>query len=169
MGKARKTVPIVSFKALKIGEAAQQLGVTPRTLRFYEELGLVQPHRTARGTRLYREADLKRLEVVQTLAQLGTPLAEAQALARTRPHSVSGGEASHRVAAILDRLEKDLEAKMHACRDTLAQIRAARQVVEACFGCKRPPTPQGCSGCPVAKRRHSSRLFNLIWEPDPES
>ncbi len=165
MGKGRESGPAGS---LKIGEAARRLGVTPRTLRFYEELGLVHPHRTARGTRLYREADLRRLEVVQTLARLGVPLAEAQALARARPGSASGDEASHRVAAILDRLHDRVEAKLRACRDALVQIEAARQVVEACFGCGRPPTRQGCGGCPVAERRHTSRLFDLIWEPEPE-
>ena len=39
----------------KIGVIAERLGTTVRTLRFYEERGLVHPHRSPKGTRLYDE------------------------------------------------------------------------------------------------------------------
>ena len=63
---------------LQIGEVAERTGVTQRTLRFYEEKGLLKPPtRMEGGFRLYSEADIRRLERIRHLKQLlGFPLAE---------------------------------------------------------------------------------------------
>ena len=45
-----------------ISVAAQLVGMHPQTLRMYETKGLVRPHRTPGGTRLYSEADIERLQ-----------------------------------------------------------------------------------------------------------
>ena len=55
----------------KIGDVARRLGVSTRTLRYYEEVGLVTPaHRSAGGTRRYSEADLARVVRVRELQAL---------------------------------------------------------------------------------------------------
>ncbi len=63
---------------LQIGEVAERTGVTQRTLRFYEEKGLLKPAtRMERGFRLYSEADIQRVEQIKRLQQLlGFTLAE---------------------------------------------------------------------------------------------
>ena len=63
---------------LQIGEVAEQLGLTPRTLRYYEEIGLLAPpSRMEGGFRLYSAADIVRLEnIVQLKRLLGFSLAE---------------------------------------------------------------------------------------------
>ena len=50
-----------------ISVAAELVGMHPQTLRMYEQKGLVQPQRTAGNTRLYSEADLERLRLIQRL------------------------------------------------------------------------------------------------------
>ena len=50
-----------------ISVAAELVGMHPQTLRMYETKGLVRPKRTPGGTRLYSEADVERLRVVQRL------------------------------------------------------------------------------------------------------
>jgi DNA-binding transcriptional MerR regulator len=59
---------------VRIGEAARDLGLSERTLRYYEERGLVQPTRGEGGQRRYAERDLRALRHVRTLlaAGLGT-------------------------------------------------------------------------------------------------
>ena len=47
---------------LTVSDAASRLGVTPRTLKYYEERGLVTPSRSGGRYRLYDEADLERGE-----------------------------------------------------------------------------------------------------------
>ena len=63
---------------LQIGEVAERTGVTQRTLRFYEEKGLLRPpSRMEGGFRLYSEADVKRVEKIRSLQNLlGTSLAD---------------------------------------------------------------------------------------------
>ena len=64
--------------ALQIGEVAQRTGVTQRTLRFYEEKGLLRPpSRMDGGFRLYSEEDVKRVEHIRRLQDLlGISLAD---------------------------------------------------------------------------------------------
>jgi MerR family transcriptional regulator/heat shock protein HspR len=52
-----------------IGVAADLAGVHPQTLRIYERKRLVEPQRTRGNTRLYSEADIERLHLIQTLTQ----------------------------------------------------------------------------------------------------
>ena len=50
-----------------ISVAAELVGMHPQTLRMYEQKGLIRPKRTPGGTRLYSEADVERLRIVQRL------------------------------------------------------------------------------------------------------
>jgi MerR family transcriptional regulator/heat shock protein HspR len=50
-----------------ISVAAELVGMHPQTLRIYEQKGLVRPRRTAGNTRLYSEADIERLRLIQRL------------------------------------------------------------------------------------------------------
>lgn len=63
---------------LQIGEVAERTGVTQRTLRFYEEKGLLRPpSRMEGGFRLYSEEDVKRVQQIRRLQDLlGVTLAE---------------------------------------------------------------------------------------------
>src|SRR3954452_3195930 len=59
-----------------ISVAADLVGMHPQTLRIYENKGLIRPKRTAGNTRLYSEADLDRLRLIQRLTtELGLNLA----------------------------------------------------------------------------------------------
>jgi MerR family transcriptional regulator/heat shock protein HspR len=59
-----------------ISVAAELVGMHPQTLRVYESKGLIRPRRTGGNTRLYSEADLARLRLIQTLTNdLGLNLA----------------------------------------------------------------------------------------------
>ena len=62
-----------------ISVAAELVGMHPQTLRIYESKGLIRPKRTAGNTRLYSEADLERLRLIQQLtSELGLNLAGVQ-------------------------------------------------------------------------------------------
>ncbi|VAX14331.1 hypothetical protein MNBD_GAMMA24-63 [hydrothermal vent metagenome] len=150
----------------KIGEVAERLNTTPRTLRFYEEQGMLMPFRTAKGTRLYSDDDVARLRVIQHLVRLDVPLRTVHELAVARPDSRSGDEASHKVFELLNELRSDVEKKKQECENAQQQISAALQLVEQCFGCRNKPTLQGCKGCSVAKKINNSRLFHLIWDQE---
>jgi MerR family transcriptional regulator/heat shock protein HspR len=64
-----------------ISVAAELVGMHPQTLRIYEAKGLVRPKRTPGNTRLYSEADLERLRLIQKLtSELGLNLDEMKRL-----------------------------------------------------------------------------------------
>ena len=66
-----------------ISVAAELVGMHPQTLRMYEQKGLVRPKRTPGGTRLYSEADVERLRIVQRLTtELGLNLAGVELVLR---------------------------------------------------------------------------------------
>ena len=85
-----------------ISVAAELVGMHPQTLRQYEEKGLVRPQRTAGNTRLYSEADLERLRLVQRLTtELGLNLAGVEARHRHE-------EQQQRMQARMVRHERDM-------------------------------------------------------------
>jgi MerR family transcriptional regulator/heat shock protein HspR len=66
-----------------ISIAAELVGMHPQTLRIYENKGLVRPKRTRGNTRLYSEADLDRLRLIQRLTtELGLNLAGVEVVLR---------------------------------------------------------------------------------------
>src|ERR687887_1422439 len=66
-----------------ISIAAELVGMHPQTLRIYENKGLINPRRTRGNTRLYSEADLERLRVIQRLTtELGLNLAGVELVLR---------------------------------------------------------------------------------------
>jgi MerR family transcriptional regulator, heat shock protein HspR len=66
-----------------ISVAAELVGMHPQTLRIYETKGLVRPRRTPGNTRLYSDADLERLRLIQRLTtELGLNLAGVETVLR---------------------------------------------------------------------------------------
>jgi DNA-binding transcriptional MerR regulator len=75
---------------ISIGEMARRFSVSLRTLRFYEDRGLLAPRRIG-NTRLYSEADVLRLESILGCKQLGFTLNEIRTMiADTRKDPASG-------------------------------------------------------------------------------
>src|SRR5947207_15828762 len=72
-----------------ISVAADLVGMHPQTLRIYENRGLIRPKRTAGNTRLYSEADLDRLRLIQRLTnELGLHLAGVEQVPRLQDELV---------------------------------------------------------------------------------
>lgn len=65
-----------------IGEVARRLGITTRTIRYYEEIGLMgPPERLGGGTRMFGRPEILRLKFILKLKELGINLREMQELA----------------------------------------------------------------------------------------
>jgi DNA-binding transcriptional MerR regulator len=65
----------------QIGELARQVGLTTRTIRYYEEIGLLNSvKRVEGGKRIYTDKDYQRLKFIKRLKDLGLTLAEMQEL-----------------------------------------------------------------------------------------
>ena len=89
-----------------ISVAAELVGMHPQTLRVYETKGLVRPRRTPGNTRLYSEADLERLRLIQRLTtELGLNLAGVETVLRLQ-------DELGRLQARLARLETDMREEV---------------------------------------------------------
>ena len=85
-----------------ISVAADLVGMHPQTLRIYESKGLLRPKRTAGNTRLYSEADLERLRLIQQLTnELGLNLAGVEQVLRLQ-------DELRRMHRRLDRMEREM-------------------------------------------------------------
>jgi MerR family transcriptional regulator, heat shock protein HspR len=92
-----------------ISVAAELVGMHPQTLRVYETKGLVRPRRTPGNTRLYSEADLERLRLIQRLTtELGLNLAGVETVLRLEDE--------------LDRLRRRLERLQREMRDEVERV-----------------------------------------------
>ena len=85
-----------------ISVAAELVGMHPQTLRIYESKGLVTPQRTAGNTRLYSDADLERLRLINRLTtELGLNLAGVE-------HVIRLEEQIRRMQRTMERLEREM-------------------------------------------------------------
>ena len=82
-------MPDPSIGVYGIGVASQMIGTGVQNLRAYEKAGLVDPQRTAGGTRLYSADDLTRLRRVHELLGRGLNLAESPWSSNWRPRIAS--------------------------------------------------------------------------------
>ena len=104
----------------RIGEVAERLGVSPRTIKYYEELGLVEPvSRSEGGFRLYGEQDVWRLERILRMKRMGYSLAAIRELLAARD---SAKEATKTVV-----LQKAVERLKDREREVAARIRRMRE------------------------------------------
>jgi len=88
-----------------VGQVAERFGVTVRTLHHYDEIGLVRPHRTASGYRVYTDDDLERLRHVVVYRRLGFPLEEIEPLLDD-PHADVTAHLRRQRAAVVSRLDE---------------------------------------------------------------
>lgn len=111
-------------EGMKIGQLARQTGLTTKTIRYYEQRGLLPPpERSATGYRLYSKRDVERLEFIRKAKRLGLSLDDVGDILTL--HSKHQPACVH-VLALLDQklayLDNLLES-LHEFRNELSQLR----------------------------------------------
>lgn len=103
---------------LTTGELAEAVGVTVRTVQYYDQKGLLHPtERSDGGRRLYDDAALERMRTIRTLKLLGLPLKAIRGMLES--------ESSDEVlCCLLEEQAKELEAKVASDRATLDAVYA---------------------------------------------
>ena len=129
---------------MNIGQAAAQSGLPAKTIRYYEEIGLVAPLRSENGYRDFSENDLHKLAFVQRARSLGFSIEECRALLslyddRARASADVNALAKAHLAQIEEKI-----ANLQAMHDTLSTL------VQKCHGDNRPDCPilDGLAGAP---------------------
>jgi DNA-binding transcriptional MerR regulator len=154
----------MSFKYFKIGDVAEMLNTTVRTIRYYEEEGLLLPHRTDGGTRLYSEHHVDRLKAALHLAENGFSLDVIGLIANTRESCSTGDEGSKKVTQVIDTAISEIDGKISDLNTLRSDLKASRKLVAKCKGCSNKPSSKGCPACPVNHSLRKIETLNLIWE-----
>ncbi len=103
---------------LQIGEVAQLLGVTPKTIRHYQKIGLLtEPERTQAGYRLYTAQDLLRLQRIKRLQAFGLSLKQIQTV-------LGDSKQEQTLREVLQSLDKELAAQIQELEGRRQKIRA---------------------------------------------
>ncbi|WP_235003461.1 MerR family transcriptional regulator [Blastococcus haudaquaticus] len=106
---------------MQIGQVAERTGLSLRTIRFYEENGLVIPTaRSEGGFRLYSENDVSRLEVIKRMKPLGFTLEEMQELLTLLADLDSGTGDRKQLVDRLRMFHQAATARVTALREQLA-------------------------------------------------
>lgn len=109
---------------MRIGELADRVGVNPKTVRYYEEVGVLPAaDRLASGYRDYTDDDVERLRFVKTAQRLGLSLSEISEVLTLRER---GERPCQYVLEVLDRQLADLDrrlAEMTELRQELLDLR----------------------------------------------
>lgn len=111
-----------------IGELAREFGITPRSIRFYEDEGLICPERRGQQ-RIYRPADRVRLKLILRGKRLGFSLAESRELIDMyNPASDNRDQ----LQALLDKIEERREQLAQQSRDIAALQQELDEVEGRC-------------------------------------
>jgi DNA-binding transcriptional MerR regulator len=111
----------------QIGEVAEQVGLSLRTVRYYEEVGLLSPPaRTSGGFRLYGEEHLDQLKLIKQMKPLHFSIEEMRALLRSR-QELETSTSARRKAEARDSLEGFAEVAGQRCTELRGQLRSAER------------------------------------------
>lgn len=121
---------------MRIGELAERVGVNPKTVRYYEGIGLLpDPARRPSGYREYADDDVERLRFIRTAQRLGLSLSEISEILGFRERAERPCDY---VLGVLDRQVADLDrrmAEMAQVRDELISLKAKADDLPREEGC----------------------------------
>ena len=120
---------------MNIGEVSQHTGLPPKTIRYYEDIGLVKPLQDANGYRAFRESEMHKLAFLCRARTLGFSIEDCRNLLALWEDKK---RASADVRAIAKEHLAQIEAKisgLQEMRDTLSTL------VRDCAGDDRPDCP----------------------------
>ncbi|WFS04779.1 Cu(I)-responsive transcriptional regulator [Rhizobium tumorigenes] len=120
---------------MNIGDASERSGLPAKTIRYYEEIGLVSPDRSGNGYRDYREADIHKLRFLQRSRGLGFSVEECrQLLALYGDRDRASADVRQIANAKLSEIDRKIR-ELSELRRTLETL------VHACHGNDRPDCP----------------------------
>jgi MerR family copper efflux transcriptional regulator len=120
---------------MNIGDVAERSGLPPKTIRYYEDIGLIRPDRGPNGYRAFGEADLHRLAFLARARSLGFSIEECRALlALWADDTRASADVKAMAEAHLTEIDRKI-AELRSLRATLAHL------VHRCHGDDRPDCP----------------------------
>jgi DNA-binding transcriptional MerR regulator len=122
----------------QIGELSRSLGITTRTLRLYEQLGLIDPpQRTEGGIRYYTKEDIRRIKFVLKVKELGLSLKQMQDLAEIYRQTKTEERIMPRLIELLDSHTDAIRRKIRKLSSLARDIAEFRKAIVKYYGIPR--------------------------------
>jgi len=141
------------------GDLARATGNTVRTIRFYEEQGLLRPAVVSEGGhRRYTTEDLEKLRLIADLRELGLPLAEIRAVLDLRAGCATAAEFASRFEKVLVGHIEQAQRRLDRLRRVKRELTEALSAIQsrlACHDLERCP-------CAVAETLGSMRIVKVL-------
>ncbi|CAM3757590.1 Cu(I)-responsive transcriptional regulator [Phaeobacter inhibens] len=120
---------------MNIGDVASRSGLPAKTIRYYEDIGLIKPRRSENGYRCFAETDLHKLAFLGRARALGFTIEDCRTLlALYEDESRASADVKQLAQEHLDKINIKI-ADLEAMRDTLSEL------VTCCAGDNRPDCP----------------------------
>ncbi|QRK08427.1 MerR family transcriptional regulator [Archangium violaceum] len=119
---------------MRIGDLAREAGVTPRTIRYYESMGLMEESPRSPGAfRRYTQQDVERLRKIDALKKLGLDLEEIRSVIGLYFSDPTGIRGKEKVLAILHKHLEEVDSKLAALKgfrkDLLSNIERMEELL----------------------------------------
>lgn len=151
---------------LTTGEMARLSNSTLRTVRFYEEEGILRPaRRTDGGHRLFERTELDRLMLVTDLRMAGLSLDDIKAILEVKRAAASGSVAAESAIRVLGMRITELKEKLTVLNRLRDDLEETSRIVAGCLACQNELSfPDGCAQCSVMTTHPAlPRSVRVLW------
>lgn len=146
-------------RLMKIGELAKKAGTTSRTIRYYEELGLIgRAVRTKGGFRLYAEDELQKLQLIKDLQLLDLSLSQIRELFLKRKGARTGSEMAPPAKAFLQQQLEEVETRIARYQAIQRALIETMEILQVCTMCGLKPCKEVCLNCQAITGREQVPL-----------
>jgi DNA-binding transcriptional MerR regulator len=151
---------------LTTGEMARLSNSTLRTVRFYEEEGILRPaRRTDGGHRLFDRSELDRLMLVSDLRMAGLSLDDIKTILEVKRAASSGAVAAESALRVLGARIAELKEKLTVLNRLRDDLEETTRIVAGCMHCQNELSfPDGCASCSVMTTHPAlPRSVRVLW------
>ena len=133
---------------MQIGGLGARAGVSTRTIRYYEELGIIEPvERSVGGFRRYCEDQLRRLHIIQGLKALGFDLEQVRQLFALRDDADTGGDLARQMIDVLQIQQESIDRKIAQYQEMKERNGRGIDVLRGCLSCSIKVFERDCHNC----------------------
>ncbi|MEW5850272.1 MAG: MerR family transcriptional regulator [Myxococcota bacterium] len=145
------------------GDLARLTGNTLRTVRYYEEVGLLSTAARSEGRhRRFTREDVHRLRTITDLRAVGLSLDEVARVLKVRLRKPEGNEQVKVAASLIDEQLAQLRERIATLTRVEKDLAVARQLLEECHSCEELREQGSCQDCDVLKGADSNVLVSIM-------
>src|SRR5262245_19909863 len=138
---------------------------TLRTVRFYEEAGILRQARRTEGShRLFEKTELYRLILVTDMRMAGLSLDEIKRILEVKQSAQCGSDAARQATRILNLRIEELREKLLVLTRLREDLSATSDIMTACVDCHDAKFPSSCDACTVITSQPTlPRSMRVLW------